>query len=181
MRGSEPSHSDRVSLRARARESRRGQAGLARTEALRVGLVVAGLGVFGILSRAYLVRQNGEARVELRGTWLGMTPTDVRDRFRAPGAGTWRSEQRTDPALIWTAAEGAPPTTAYFEFHGGVLVAVRLTVPTTDPAAQGPALDVSTASVMSRQDQTDGRVEITLLARDCPTHAEEVRRLISRR
>jgi hypothetical protein len=156
MRGSEPSHSDRVSLRARARESRRGQAGLARTEALRVGLVVAGLGVFGILSRAYLVRQNGEARVELRGTWLGMTPTDVRDRFRAPGAGTWRSEQRTDPALIWTAAEGAPPTTAYFEFHGGVLVAVRLTVPTTDPAAQGPALDVSTASVMSRQDQTDG-------------------------
>jgi hypothetical protein len=157
------------------------RAGLARTEALRVGLVVAGLGVCGVLARAYLLRSSNEARVELRGTWLGMTPTDVRDRFRAPGPGTWRSEQRTDPALVWTAAEGAPPTTAYFEFHGGVLVAVRLDVPRTDPDAQGPAVDVSTASVLARRGQADQRVEITLLARDCPTHAEEVRRLIARR
>jgi hypothetical protein len=171
-----------TSLRARSsRSGTRGRAGFARSSAWRVGLVIAGLGLASGLARVYLVRERAERRAEIHGVWLGMTPNDVRERFRTPGPGTWRSEMQADPVLIWTATMVEPRTTASFEFHGGVLVAVRMVVPTSDPDAQGPALDVSTASVLVRRGQTDGRVEITLLARDCPTHAEEVRRLISRR
>ena len=155
--------------------------GFVRSEALRVGLVVATLGLASGLARTYLVQHRAERRVELRGVWLGMTPTDVRERYRAPVQGTWRSEMRADPVIIWSALSPEPGSTASFEFHGGVLVAVRMVVPTSDPDAQGPSLDVSTASVLVRQGSTDGRVELTLLARDCPTHAEEIHRLLNRR
>jgi hypothetical protein len=169
-------------MRASGRALRaRSLRGFVRGDAWRVGLVVAGLGLASGLARVYLVRSRAESRAEIHGVWLGMTPPDVRERFRAPGTGSWRSEMQADPVIIWTASSPDPGTTVSFEFHGGVLVAVRAVVPTSDPDAHGPSLDVSTASVLVRRGLTDGRVELTLLARDCPTHAEEVHRLINRR
>lgn len=166
-----------VGPRVRVLRKRCMRRGFARANTLRAGVVIAGLGLAGGLARYYLVRHAGERPVEVHGVTLGMTPSDVRGRFDAPGPGVWHSEMRADPMLVWT----APGTTATFEFHGGILVAVRMLVRPTDPAAQGRPLDVSNASVLVRRVQTDGRVEVTLLARDCPTHAGEVRRLIPSR
>src|SRR4051794_14890457 len=90
-----PKRASGVSVRARSTR------GYVRRDAWRVGLVVAGLGLASGLARVYLVRQRGEARAELHGVWLGMTPPDVRERFRAPGPGSWRSEMQSDPVVIW--------------------------------------------------------------------------------
>lgn len=158
--------------------------GFARARALRVGLLIAGLGLAGGAARYYLVRHGSEETVEVHGVALGMTPSDVRSRFDARGPGVWRSEMRAEPVLVWTPSgttpmsPSTPTTSATFEFHRGILVAVRLLVHGTDRAAQGRSLDVQAASVLVRRVQADGRVEVTLLARDCPTHAEEVRRLM---
>lgn len=174
-----PRADGRVTVFPRARATRRRgvRQGFAGSSALRVGIVIAGLGLAGGVARYYLVRHAGDRPFVLHGVLLGMTPSDVRDRFVGQPQGVWHSEMRADPVLVWT----APGTTASFEFHGGILVAVRMLVRASDPAAQGRSLDVSNASVLVRRLQTDGRVEVTLLARDCPTHAEEVRRLIPSR
>lgn len=181
--------------------------GASRVGGWTVGLVVVGLALGGVLVRAAIVSSNAGGPVEIHGVRLGMTPRDVRDRFAAfsPG-GQWRTTAAAgELALEWLpastpaastpppippaandggTAEPQPPSAAAparFEFHNGLLVAVRLVVPPSDPAAHGAPVDVSTASVLARRGRTDGRVELTLLARDCPTHAEEVHRLLARR
>jgi hypothetical protein len=171
--------------------------GAARVRGWVVGLVVVVLVVGGALLRVAIVRSLAGSFVEVRGVRLGMTPSDVRERFVAPApGGAWQAVARgEDFTLEWRPAPPlAQPTTtsapdagggtaqpARFEFHAGILVGVRLVLSSTDPAAHGAPVDVSTASVLARRGRTDGRVEITLLARDCPTHAEEVHRLLARR
>lgn len=110
---------------------------------------------------------------------LGMTPADVRATFAHPTAASsqWRIESTPETMLEWSSAGRS----MRFEFHRAQLMAVRAVLPMSDPSTHGAALDVSTATVLRRTMREDGRVELTLLARDCPTHAAEARRLVESR
>lgn len=153
------------------------------------GVLVLGLVVVGIVAHVLNLNTETSTSSRLRGVYLGMTPREVRDRFVAPAPnGRWRTSSGDgDLVLDWfpentpgpTSAPSASP--ARFEFHAGLLVAARLDVLATDPDAIGSPLVVSTATVLARRGSGNGRVEVTLLARECPTHAAEVRRLLGSR
>ena len=68
----------------------------------------------------------------VRGVRLGMSPRDVRDRFEGSADGRWLTSvgkglgASDDTVLEWTAVgEMSRATQARFEFHLGMLVAVR--------------------------------------------------------
>ena len=112
------------------------------------------------------------------GVRLGMTPTQVRDRFDPAGPGTFRSEAMDeDFALVWEPEADSAVRGARHEFHLGQLVAMRLTVSEDAPEASGAAILTTDLSVLTRESVAEG-VAITWLARSCPTHADEVRRRI---
>ena len=113
------------------------------------------------------------------GVRLGMTPAEVRATFAPPAAtdARWRLDASREIALEWSGSGRS----FRFEFHGAQLMAIRAVLERKDPSTQGLALDVTNATVLHRHARGDGRVEVTLLARDCPSHAEEARRLISGR
>lgn len=114
------------------------------------------------------------------GVRLGMVPRDVRDRF-TPSGGSWANEAaKDDYAITWAPPANAShesPTRATFEFHMGSLVAVRADLPADAPFARGDALVVSKSTVLKRT-PTNGTVHVDMLARDCPTHADEAKRLV---
>jgi hypothetical protein len=153
-------------------------------EPWKLALLVTFLALASAVVRRVVI-QSERGRIEIHGVFLGLAPGDVRTRFAPIGHGHWRSLEQADPVLEFLPDDGIARddggVQARFEFHGGILVAVRMIVPTSDQAAQGPSIDVSSASVIARRALTGGREELTLLARDCPTHAEEVHRLLDRR
>ena len=119
------------------------------------------------------------------GVRLGMTPRDVRDRFDPEAAGTWKTNVATGPSanddtvLEWTSSAGAEKskaTDARFEFHLGMLVAVRAHLREGSTAEH---IDTTPRTVTLRTPQGGG-TEVTLLARDCPTHHEEAESLAAR-
>jgi len=145
--------------------------------------LVALAAVAGVATRRSLLAHPASRGV--RGAELGMTPADVRQRFAPPTAGRWvASTGATRPGeteLAWEVQGVGGEPSVRFEFHSAQLVAVRAVLAASDPDALGGALVVSPAAVVSRRGRSDGRVEVTLLARDCPIHAAEVRRLIASR
>lgn len=115
----------------------------------------------------------------IRGVRLGMTADQVRQRFERGAQASWRTEiAGTDMTLI-RAAGGSLDREARFEFHDGMLVAIRMDLPSEAPEASGDRIAISPASVTSRTIILDGRTSLAVLARDCPTHAEEVSRILS--
>jgi hypothetical protein len=140
-------------------------------------LPVAVAGVVFFVARSRLDRDR-EPLAPFR-VRLGMTPADVRATFAPPAAGTsqWRLDSSGANAIEWRGSGRS----FRFEFHNAQLMAVRAILESRDPSTHGDALEVSTATVLRRRAREDGRVELTLLARDCPTHAEEARRLINSR
>lgn len=116
------------------------------------------------------------------GVRLGMTPRDVRDRFEPEAGGAWRTSvapSKDDTMLEWSApaaAEKSKATTASFEFHNGMLVAVRTHLRETTSKER---ID-STARTVTLRTPKDGGTDVTLLARDCPTHHEEAESLAAR-
>ena len=160
----------------------------ARLTGVAAAVMVLSLVVVGMVAHVLNLNTETSHSSRLRGVYLGMTPTEVRGRFVAPFGGHWRTRSGEGDLFLDWFSQGTPgPTSdsatpdARFEFHAGLLVAVRLDVPATDPDAIGSPLVVSTATVLARRGSGNGRVEITLLARDCPTHAAEVRRLLGGR
>lgn len=114
------------------------------------------------------------------GIRLGMAPRDVRDRFEQGGLGTWQTRAGTqgDTALEWTATAAASPVaSARFEFHNGMLVALRARLP---EQATGETVRTSAKTVTLRAPAPDGGTAVTLIARDCPTHREEAETLMKR-
>lgn len=114
---------------------------------------------------------------------LGMAPKDVRDRFEPGGPGAWHSavgKAADDTALEWKATDGsARVKEARFEFHLGMLVAVRAT--TNEPAPADETISTTPASVTVRRAAPSGPGrEIAVLSRDCPTHKDEAAALASR-
>ncbi|MCA9530172.1 MAG: hypothetical protein KC543_08545 [Myxococcales bacterium] len=120
------------------------------------------------------------------GVRLGMTAQDIRTGFALPGA--WRSEAGAlgeGPGAIvleWRPADPvtSPVRAARFELHDGFLVALRAQLAPSSAIADGPAFDVNDQVVRHRERVAAG-VRYTVLARSCPTHADEVQRLLASR
>lgn len=113
---------------------------------------------------------------------LGMAPRDVRDRFEPGGEGTWQTSvgaAADDTALEWK-TKGGPSRVkdARFEFHLGMLVAIRAT--TSEPAPAGEQISTTRNTVTVRRAAPGGGTEIAVLARDCPTHRDEAERLAAK-
>lgn len=111
------------------------------------------------------------------GVRLGMAPKDVRERFDQKG--TWGTAATKELTLTWNTTEAqGPVATAQFEFHNGMLVAVRADVAPVDAlVARGFA--VTDSSVTDCQPGIGTRKACRILARDCADHAEEVKALMS--
>lgn len=162
----------------RSHEPRR-RAGLA---ALAAVLVLVTLAALGVLFRPH----GGSASLgDLHGVRLGMTVRDVRSRFDVAGAGTWSSEVGDDMVLEWKPGPDARgvPLFARFEFHMGIVMAMRADLPACDPAASGPDFELSDTTVVVRERSATtashpDSVHLTVIARSCPTHAKEAERIV---
>ena len=129
----------------------------------------------------------------LPGVRLGMAPRDVRDRFDGGGEGAWQTligngggggmaggvGASDDTVVEWTASnDHSRVSHARFEFHLGMLVAVRAHL--RQPAVkQEPRTDVTPKTVTVLAPATDG-TDVTMLARDCPTHRDEAESLAAK-
>ncbi|MCS6901733.1 MAG: hypothetical protein RMJ98_07540 [Myxococcales bacterium] len=114
----------------------------------------------------------------LRGVRLGLSAADTRASFQAPSPGSWASEMTPEPSLRWQGPPGAPVSQATFEFHQGMLVAIRLRVAPGSPEAKGPKVEVTSARVIARKKEPSGEVTVSMISRSCPAHAAEVNRLL---
>lgn len=113
------------------------------------------------------------------GVRLGMTPGDVRARFQPPSGGdaraVWRSVPGGEGMLEYSVPSRDVPKVR-FEFHSGMLVAVRANLEPADSASRGARRDLNPGSVLVRVPRGP-TVELTWLSRDCPTHKPEADRL----
>lgn len=108
-----------------------------------------------------------------------MTPRDVRDRFEQSGEGSWQTNlgQGDDTVLEWQSqGPRGRVSDARFEFHLGMLVAVRAH---TQDRITSERATVTTKTVFVERPAERGS-EIVLLARDCPTHHDEAEALVAR-
>ena len=118
---------------------------------------------------------SSDPRLSVRGIRLGMTADDVRRRVDEHGPGEWTSRlDRGD----WVLEHDAPTETSSFELHEGQLVAIRYDAPADADLGAGPEFEMTRGSVLTRRIQS-GRVRITLLSRDCPTHHDEAEQLVA--
>lgn len=123
------------------------------------------------------------------GVRLGMTPRDVRDRFEPGGEGSWQTRvgggagATDDTTLEWSAtSEAGRVGHARFEFHLGMLVAVRAHL--RGATGPGGSADVSatpkTVTARVAGGAPKGGTDVTILARDCPTHHDEAELLAAK-
>lgn len=120
------------------------------------------------------------APLAFHGVRLGLAPEDVRARYAL--AGTWTSVPADELTLAWSPADPRGTVReARFEFHLGSLVAIRARVPASDEAAHGDPVSVSSAALLARSRRSDGDIDVLFVARDCPTHAKEVAKLLGTR
>lgn len=113
------------------------------------------------------------------GIRLGMSVADVRSGLRAHGTFAARPNGESGWALDWQGSDDSSLKRATFEFHEGLLVAVRAEVDRADPLASAPGTTVTSGVVRRVTRRADGGFDVLILARACPAHADEVRRLIS--
>jgi hypothetical protein len=137
-----------------------------------------------------LSSQRSENLSEFHGARLGMTASQLRRGFALVGDFSVQSAGESDGELAveWVPRADEQGSSVFsfarFEFHQGLLVAVR--ADTRDPSqatlARTQPFVADAAAVLHRHvdghsSDSTARVRITLLSRDCPTHAEEVRQL----
>lgn len=120
----------------------------------------------------------------LPGVRLGMSPRDVRDRFDGGGEGAWQTKvgpgASDDTVLEWsTSAPTSRATHARFEFHLGMLVAIRAHL--REASVSRPTVDLSPKTVSLQSAGPPGAgTDVTILARDCPSHHDEAESLASK-
>ena len=117
------------------------------------------------------------------GVRLGMAPRDVRDRFEGAADGGWLTSvgtgtgARDDTVLEWRATgEKSRATQARFEFHLGMLVAIRAHL---RESIASQRIDLTAKTVTVRTPAAGG-TDVTILARDCPTHHAEAESLAAK-
>ena len=137
------------------------------------------LAVALVLAAAGCRRDDGDVVPHVR---LGMAPADVRDHFAPGGPGAWQTsvgKAADDTAIEWSATgHSGVVKHARFEFHVGMLVAIRAT--TTEHAVDAERIAVSSSRVVVRRAAPGGGTSIEVFARDCPTHRDEVTALIAK-
>ncbi|CAN5267331.1 hypothetical protein BH09MYX1_BH09MYX1_49560 [soil metagenome] len=150
--------------------------------------------LFVLLAFFGLSACQGETMPDVYGLRLGMTASDVRDRFWGTGGSFKADVAADDYAIHWTPGASTEakdpsgkstafepnPTAMTFEFHMGTLVAVRGQVPAGASIAHGAEYVTTKSAVLHRAAVPGGgNVSIDLLARDCPTHKAEADRFVS--
>lgn len=118
---------------------------------------------------------------DLHGVRLGMGPRDVRARFDVGDRGRWSTSPGSSLALEYdSAGDGASSVRdARFEFHGGMLVAVRAKLAPSDAAARGAPFEIGPATVVSRTTGEGGAVTLFMASRECPDHRDEVASIVA--
>jgi hypothetical protein len=133
-----------------------------------------------LLALTLLLACSRQEREALPNVRLGMAPRDVRERFRPGGEGTWQTGVGSgdDTILEWTAGQASSPVAhARFEFHLGMLVAIR--AQSRDGVAR-EEVSATPKTVTVRAPSAEGGSSVTVLSRDCPTHHDEAESLASR-
>lgn len=105
---------------------------------------------------------------ELLGARLGMSARQIRSSFQPEGS--WSSSTEGELLVLEWSGEDSRVKSARFELHEGLLVAIRADL-----------ADVSDDRVVAPdvvRDVRDGH--LTLIARGCPAHVDEVARLLRR-
>jgi hypothetical protein len=128
-------------------------------------------------SLAACTREEKEAVPNVR---LGMAPRDVRERFAPGGEGGWQTALGAgdDTVLEWTARQPSSPVVqARFEFHLGMLVAIRARLNEPPP---GERVSATPKTVTIKGPAREGGTSVTVLARDCPTHKDEAESFASK-
>lgn len=111
---------------------------------------------------------------------LGMAPRDVRERFHPGGEGTWQTGLGSgdDTVIEWSARDARSPVArARFEFHLGMLVAIRAR---TNEQLGREAISSTAKTVTRKSPAQEGGTSVVVLARDCPTHKEEAESLAAK-
>ncbi len=111
---------------------------------------------------------------------LGMAPRDVRERFQPGGEGSWQTALGSgdDTVLEWTARDATSPVVqARFEFHLGMLVAIRARLNQT---VSREDVSATPKTVTLKAPAREGGTSVTVLARDCPPHKDEAESLASK-
>jgi hypothetical protein len=148
-----------------------------KSTALRARLLAIGLAAL-LSSTASVGCHRDTASETLPGVRLGMAPRDVRDRFDGGGEGSWQTKvgggagASDDTVVEWNATgERSRVAHARFEFHLGMLVAVRAHLREGD--VKGESRVEATPKTVTVVTPSAHGTDVTLLARDCPTHHEE--------
>jgi hypothetical protein len=144
----------------------------------RIALAVA-------LASSHVACTPAAEREPIPGVRLGMSPRDVRERFEGGADGAWQTKLgggagATDDTVIEWSAVGVKTRASHarFEFHLGMLVAVRVHL--RDPAPPRARIDTTpkTVTLWSPATPSEGGTDVTILARDCPTHHDEAEALV---
>jgi hypothetical protein len=125
--------------------------------------------------------RDDQASTTFHGVRLGMTPSDVRARYELPGDFRATTTEEGDYLLDFAPDETSEASvhSARFEFHLGLLVALRAEIAPGDPWADDRGVTVTESAVRETTEESPDRVQVTLIARNCPTHADEVQRLLA--
>jgi hypothetical protein len=107
---------------------------------------------------------------EFHGVRLGMTAQDVRARFDETGS------FGSDGEALTLATPGPDVASARFEFHRGVLVAVRAS--TVRPPMGLEAGARYSPGAVADVTKADNGFAFRWIARDCPAHAAEAETLV---
>ncbi len=139
--------------------------------------------VASVASVASVGCHRATASETLPGVRLGMAPRDVRDRFDGGGEGSWQTKvgggagASDDTVVEWNATgDHSRVAHARFEFHLGMLVAVRAHL----RDVKGEARVEATPKTVTLVAPSAGGTDVTLLARDCPTHHDEAESLAAK-
>ncbi|MBX3197687.1 MAG: hypothetical protein KF850_15235 [Labilithrix sp.] len=144
-----------------------------RVRTLLLGLIVA-------LTLALGAGCSREERETIPNVRLGMAPRDVRGRFQPGADGSWQTALGTgdDTVLEWTSRDGRGSVThARFEFHLGMLVAIRARL---NESVSREEVSTTPKTVTVRAPAREGGATLTVLARDCPTHKDEAESLAAK-
>jgi hypothetical protein len=154
-----------------------------------VALVTGLLGASGYALHGAIapLLRDGDRPLVVHGARLGLGTADLRARLDVPARGAWRVEGGDALTLTWipdptdpASASAAVPRELRFEFHDGLLVAIRARLDPAHPLASGPPFVETAGSVVERSRAEESLVALTQLASDCPTHAAEARALRAR-
>jgi hypothetical protein len=152
-----------------------------RAKLLALGAITA----CALLASSILACRHDAASEMLPGVRLGMAPRDVRDRFEGGAQGAWQTKvgggagASDDTVVEWTAnGDSSRVSHARFEFHLGMLVGVRAHL--RDGGVPPEGRIEATPKTVTMLAPAGGGTDVTMLARDCPTHHEEAESLAAK-